>query len=406
MGLDRAVKSLTRPSPEVLRGPEPHANGQPLLPLTDIGHAHSWWLDRMVRTNRPLVERMTLVWHDWFATTNKDVQAPALMVRQNELFRAHALGSFANLFAAVTTDPAMLIFLNGNVNKAGAPNENFAREMMELFSLGVNRGYTESDIREQARALTGWKNDWVQGHPNNFWYDPALHDGGEKVVFGKRGTFDWQAACRLCIRHPMHSSFLVRKLWSYFIPVPPSRKTQRALERLYVRKRYAVRPVVEAILRHPAFYEGPAMVKPPVIYMAGLLRAKGRGIDTIDWRESGAQAGQELFKPPNVAGWNDDRWLDSGTWLARWKGAAEAIRPFAVTPQNVRPANARQLVDRALAFWNHPRLLRGTKKVLIQFAAAALADAGGDPATRATYTALAENTLRQLIATSPEFQVA
>jgi uncharacterized protein (DUF1800 family) len=224
-------------------------------------------------------------------------------------------------------------------------------------------------------------------------------------VFGKRGTFDWQAACRLCVHHPMHPSFLVRKLWSYFIPVPPSRKTQRALERLYVRKRYAVRPVVEAILRHPVFYKGPAMVKPPVIYMAGLLRAKGRGIDTIDWRETGAQAGQELFKPPNVAGWNDDRWLDSGTWLARWKGAAEAIRPFEVTPQNVRPANAFQLVDRALAFWHHPRLLRGTKKVLIQFAAAALADAGGDPAKRATYTALAENVLRQLIATSPEFQV-
>jgi hypothetical protein len=204
----------------------------------------------------------------------------------------------------------------------------------------------------------------------------------------------------------MHPSFFVQKLWSYFIPVPPSRKTRRALEGLYVRQRYAVRPVVEAILRHPALYKGPAMVKPPVIYMAGLLRAKGRGIDTIDWREMGAQAGQELFKPPNVSGWNDDRWLDSGTWLARWKGADEAIRPFAVTPQTARPGNPFQLVDRALAFWNHPRLSRRTKKVLVQFAAAALMDAGADPGRQATYTALAENVLRQLIATSPEFQVA
>jgi uncharacterized protein (DUF1800 family) len=300
----------------------------------------------------------------------------------------------------------MLVFLNGNLNRAGAPNENYAREMMELFSLGVNRGYTETDIREQARALTGWKNDWVQGHPNNFWYDPALHDAGEKTVFGKRGAFDWQGACRLCIHHRNHPSFFVRKLWSYFIPTPPSKKTQRALERLYVRKRYAVRPVVEAILRHPAFYEGPPMVKPPAIYIAGLLRAKGLGIDTIVWRAVGQQAGQELFAPPNVAGWNDDRWLDSGTWLARWKGADQALMPLRIPVGAGQPGTPAQLVNRALAFWGRPRLLRGTHKALVQFAAGVIADAGADPTRQRNAAGNAENVLRLLIATSPEFQVA
>lgn len=408
--LDQAVRTITHPRRERLRGPAPHVEGgAPLDPFGVPLHDHLWWLDRMVRTRRPLVERMTLVWHDWFATSNTEVVVPKLMIEQNNLFRSKGLGSFAALLAAVTRDPAMLVWQNGNVNRKESPNENYAREMMELFTLGAGRGYTERDVREQARALTGWTNSFnAEGKPIGFRFDPALHDGGAKVIFGKRGRFDWRDAGRLCVNHRAHPSFFVDKLWSYFVPTPPSESTQRGLERLYRARNERVRPVLEAILRHPDFYEGPPMVKPPVIYTAGLLRAKRRGIDSGDWGQHGALCGQQLFKPPNVAGWNDERWLDSGTWLARWQVAAKVIEPFALTQGTAKMPRAAQLVDRALDFWHRPALRPATRKALLRFAEAALRDARKvtNEETKRLYPAFAENTLRQLIAVSPDFQVA
>ena len=144
----------------------------------------------MVRTSRPLVERMTLVWHDWFATSNEGVGSQRLMLDQNELFRSHALGSFQQLLLDVTHDPAMLLWLNGTENRKDAPNENYAREMMELFTLGADTGaYTERDVREQARSLTGWQDRWSKNDgPVDFHFDPADHDDGVKTVFGKKGV--------------------------------------------------------------------------------------------------------------------------------------------------------------------------------------------------------------------------
>src|SRR5436305_12182062 len=154
----------------------------------------------MVRTSRPLVERMALVWHDWFATSNAGVGSQKLMLQQNELFRRHGLGSFERLLVDVTANPAMLLWLNGTENSKDAPNENDAREMMELFTLGADRGaYTERDVREQARSLTGWQNEWKEGVGDyDFHFDRREHDAGMKVVFRKSGRYDWQAACRLC----------------------------------------------------------------------------------------------------------------------------------------------------------------------------------------------------------------
>ena len=163
LGLVAAVQSLTRPSgPATLTGPAPvDDQGDPIAPADSWGHDHLWWLDRMVRTNQPLVERMALVLHDWFATSTASVSTAQQMIDQSNLFRAGCFGSFLDLFMAVTVDPAMLQWLNGNENRKQAPNENYGREMMELFSLGADRGaYSEDDIREQARALTGWRNDY------------------------------------------------------------------------------------------------------------------------------------------------------------------------------------------------------------------------------------------------------
>src|SRR5918993_1019665 len=265
LGLEGAVRSLTRPKGEKFVGKPPHDDkGRALAPADAWGHDHLWWLDRMVRTSRPLVERMTLVWHDWFATSLEGVGSQKLML-----------------------------------------NENYARELMELFTLGAGNGYSERDVREQARALTGFDNDWKRGAGNvNFRYDRERHDAGTKRIFDKRGAFDWEDAVRLCLAHPKHGSFFVEKLWHYFIPTAPDAATRRSLEAMY-RKDHEIRPVVEAILRHPALHRGPRMVKPPAVYTAGLLRAIGRGIDTNSWAWLASGTGQRLFMPPNVAGWDD-----------------------------------------------------------------------------------------------------
>src|SRR4051795_13464946 len=209
LGLHGAVRRLTNPGPEKLRGPKPQDDrNRPLAPYDAWGHDHVWWLDRMVRTNRPLTERMTLIWHDWFATSIDGVGSQKLMLLQNRMFRTNGMGSFHDLLLKVTTNPAMLIWLNGVDNRAGSPNENYAREMMELFTLGADRGaYTENDVREQARALTGWQNRWKPGVGDyDFHYVRAPHDGGRKTVFRHSGTYDWHDACNLCLQNPKHAS--------------------------------------------------------------------------------------------------------------------------------------------------------------------------------------------------------
>ena len=395
-GLHHAVLSLTRPPAERLVGPPPVDDKHfPIAPLDASGHDHLWWLDRMVRSNRPLVERMTLVWHDWFATSNQGVGSQKLMLDQNATLRKHALGSFADLLLDVTSDPAMLQWLNGNKNAKGRPNENYGREMMELFTLGADRGaYTEVDVREQARALTGWRSNRVKGvGPTNFRYDPKFHDDGTKTVFGKSGAFDWRDAARLCLTHPDHPSFLVAKLWSYFVPTAPPRATAQALERIYAAKHH-IRPVVEAILQHPALYTGPRMVKPPVVYAAGMLRALGHGITTTQWFRVAPLSGQRLFYPPNVAGWDESRWLDTATFRGRWFLAALAQLGSAGNGTG-GPA---KLVDEAVAYWRHPAVSKATRAVLLAFATRSLA-AGASPAD-------VEIALRQLVATSPDLQTA
>jgi uncharacterized protein (DUF1800 family) len=409
LGLEGAVSALTNPGREAFVGPAPvDDKSRPLAPYDAWGHDHVWWLDRMVRTSRPLVERMALVWHDWFATSNDGVGSQRLMLNQNQLFREHGLGSFAELTLSVTKDPAMLLWLNGSDNSKWSPNENYARELMELFTLGAGHGYTESDVRQQARALTGFRNDWKQGAGSiNFRYDAERHDTGAKTIFKKRGAFSWKDSVKLAVAHPAHPSFFVRKLWSYFVPTAPDEATARALERSYVSSGRRVKPVVAAILEHPALYDGPRMVKSPAVYNAGLLRRLGRGVDTTSWAWLGSMAGQMLFYPPNVAGWDDSRWLDTATWRGRWHIATYVLRPYALDPnKGAQPYDAQALLDGALEFWNRPAIGDTTRAALLAFAQAALADAGTSSWKRKQYPVMTQNALRQLIAVSPEMQTA
>jgi uncharacterized protein (DUF1800 family) len=406
LGLDGAVRSLTHSGPEKLVGPKPGDDkGRALAPRDAWGHDHLWWLDRMARTSRPLVERLTLVWHDWFATSVDGVGSQKLMLDQNNLLRRLALGSFETMLSAITKDPAMLLWLSGTENSKWSPNENYARELMELFTLGAGRGYSERDVREQARALTGFANDWRQGAGSvNFRFERDRHDTGLKRVFGKSGRFDWEDAVRLCLRHPSHASFFVDKLWGYFIPVAPDTATRRSLEGMY-RKGFQIRPVVEAILRHPALYTGPRMVKPPAVYNAGLLRARGRGIDTLAWAWLSGESGQRLFRPPNVSGWDDERWLDTATFRGRWEVANYASQPYSLTDKQSAslPSEPRALVADAIAFWGSPTLRPATRAALVGFAARAMSDADAKW-KRTSYRFLTANALRQLVVMSPDYQ--
>ena len=407
-GLHKAVLSLTRPrGRERLIGPEPtNGTGGALDPVNTWGDDHTWWLDRMVRTNQPLLERMTLIWHSWFACTDDEVPR-ALMLRQNEMMRSHALGNFLKLFMDVTKDPAMLMFLSGAENTKWSPNENYGREMMELFSLGANRGYTQYDVHEQARALTGWTYTWDQTlGAIDFRFDPTLHDDGVKRIFGHSARWDWRDSCRLCVNHPTHPSFMVKKLWDYFIPVPPPARDQRALEQLYVGSAFEIRPLVEAILQHPLLYRGPRMVTPPAVYFAGLMRASGQYVTTNAWAWIGDISGQRLLAPPNVAGWDYTRWIDTGTWMGRLIGLDVLLRPREIQtgagesyPAYERPKAA---LERALRFWGSPKLSATTTRSLLQFGSDVEGQIGGEEWKTVTYRILRQNALRGLIATSPD----
>jgi uncharacterized protein (DUF1800 family) len=409
LGLDGAVHALMRPGRDRLKGPRPHDDdGHKLSPYDRWGHDQLWWLDRMVRTSKPLHERMTLVWHDWFATSRDGVDSAKLMLRQNQLFRRVGLSSFPALLMEVTRDPAMLLWLSGVDNEKGSPNENYARELMELFTLGADRGaYTEHDVREQARALTGFRYTWSRNlGPTRFRFDKSRHDTGYKKIFGKRGRYDWRDSCRLCVHHRLHPSFFVTKLWGYFIPTPPKAGTKRSLEHLYVKSGYEIAPVVAAILRHPALYTGPRMVKSPAVYLAGMLRGLGRGIDTEAWTWLMSLAGQQLFYPPNVAGWDDTRWLDTATFRARWEIAGYALRPKQVKNGDKHvPHKAGELVSRAHAVLGRPTVTPQTEHILEHFARRSLADAN-QKWKQDAYPPLIENALRQLLASAPDLQTS
>ena len=407
-GLKRAVLSLTRPKGNAkLLGPAAHdEDGLPLDPANAYGHDMLSWLDRMVRTNQPLVERMALSWHDWFATA--DVGQDQLNLDQIDLFRRRGLGSFSDLLMDVTIDPAMLLWLSGNENTAEGPNENYARELMELFSLGAGAGYSETDVREQARALTGWTNDWDDDvGATNFHFDPERHDTGQKQIFGQTGNFDWKDSCRLCVSHPAHAGYFVTKLWSYFVPTPPPKKTLRDLKRLYKKRKYAIRPVVEAILMHPAFHTGPRMIKPPIVQIAGMHRGRKAGVTTDSWVWISETAGQRPLDPPNVAGWDETRWLDTARLGGRWDAAAQTTQEDEIdtdAPYDPKETS-KEALNKALRYWGKPTLTDKTRKELLRFGSRVEAMAVDDW-MQEPYRALRQNALRTLIVTSPDYESA
>lgn len=404
-GMEAAILSLTRPTgAAMLNGPEPvDKAGQPLDPVDVYQHDALYWFDRMLRSDQQLVERMALVFHDWFATNENGI-AQLFMLEQTNLFRKYAFGSFKSLVHDVSADPAMILWLNLNKSVVNVPNENYARELMELFTLGPYRGYTEQDIREAARALTGWTSNGDQeaGTLTGFNLIASKHDSGSKTIFGQTGNFSWEDVARLVVDNQMHPSFFVTKLWGYFIASSPTDAEVSALATLYKASGYQIRPVLEAILAHPALYTGPPLVKPPVVYIAGMLRSRQRFINGDVWSYNAGLAGQRLYQPPDVGGWDDSRWLDSNTMLARWQTVYQIMVQGVVEDWNAYSATEtpEQAVDAAVRFWDRPNLRQETMDVLLDYATTSVTVTPDAPSR-----AQRQNALRHLIAISPDYQV-
>lgn len=296
--------------------------GGDYVDLDDLGSIRQWWLYRMVHTRRPLEEKMTLFWHNHFATANYKVDNPRRMWGQNELFRKYGLGSFRSLLQQVARDPAMLIWLDGAQNQAGKPNENFAREVMELFTLGVEGGYTEKDVQEAARAFTGWRRN-----AGGFVYDPFLHDDGEKTVLGQSGNWHADDVIDILARHPSTAKFVTTKLFRFFVHDNPPAAEINRLSQVYLNSGTDIRAVLQAIFTSPVFYSPAARfakIKSPTEFAIMTIRALDAPMAAVrDLPGSLALMGQDLFNPPNVKGWQEGQaWINSRTLLARVNFAA------------------------------------------------------------------------------------
>lgn len=284
------------------------------------------WLYRMLYSPHPLRERMTLFWHNHFATSNAKVRSNRLMQRQNETLRRHALGHFDAMLSEMTLDPAMLIWLDSDTNKKNAPNENYAREVMELFSLGVGH-YSEKDIQQAARALTGWK---VVSERAAF--DPAEFDESEKTIFGRTGRWTSGDVARLCLEHHACAVFLVRKLFRELVSdtAIPSDKLLEPLAAGFRARNYDIAWLVSTILKSAVFFSPAAIrqkVKSPCDFLLGtVLALEGRPSLTL-LAQGCDQLGQSLLHPPSVKGWDGGAaWINSSTLLKRQNIAFEITR--------------------------------------------------------------------------------
>jgi len=275
----------------------------------------SWWIDRMVKTEHPLVEKMVLFWHGHFTSSYRDVRNSYHMILQNELFRKHALGNFGELLHAVARDPAMLEYLDNNRNRKGKPNENFAREVMELFTLGIGN-YTEKDIKEAARAFTGWT---FRG--NEFVVRRGQHDSGKKTVLGRTGRLDGTDVLDLLLDHPAAGRRMAGRLIGYFVGPDAPKGMVKRYARLLRRYRWNLKPVLAALFNDREFYREEVMcsrIMGPVEFVVSLSRRLGVKPPPPYLVQSAALLGQSLLDPPNVKGWEGGAaWITTSTLLLR-----------------------------------------------------------------------------------------
>jgi len=286
-----------------------------------------WWGQRMLTTNRPLEEKMTLFWHGHFATSEDKVRDYRKMLQQNELFRDKGTGNFRELLISVSEDPAMLAFLDAGVNVKGSPNENFAREIMELFTMGVGN-YTENDIREAARAFTGW--NYVD---LKFVVRENEHDDTSKTVLGRTGNFDGVDVIDIILAQPVTANYIAGKIYRYFVRDDLSPQLQRELGERFRAGNYEIAPLLQTIFMSRDFYSPASVatrIKPPVELVISTYKKMGlKELPGVpDFNVVTATLGQRLLFPPTVAGWAQGKsWITPGLLLARGNFVYDTVFP-------------------------------------------------------------------------------
>ncbi len=340
----------------------PQGSSRPLQPVVDkffyglrsnvleTRRLALWWGNRMVTTPRPLEEKMTLFWHDHFATSEVKVRDVRKMHLQNRTLRAHATADFKTLLLAVMRDPAMLVYLDNRENVKEHPNENFGRELLELFTMGVGN-YTEQDIREASRAFTGWTNEVL-----DFRFDAALHDDGPKTFLGRRGRLGGEEVLDIILEQPATAEFIAGKVYRYLVREDLEPALQAQLGRHLRESGYELKALLGKILSSRDFYSPPSVatqIKSPVQLVVSTYRKLGLGKAPTapDMNSLAGRLGQQLLYPPNVAGWAGGRtWITPATLLERGNAMRSVLFPPSLEefghPDRRMPGIYRQVGER------------------------------------------------------------
>lgn len=287
-----------------------------------------WWFDRLVKCDNPFAEKMTLFWHNHFTSSLRKVGQPKPMFRQNMLLRKHSLGDFSKMLHAIVKDPAMLIYLDNRSNRKSHPNENLARELLELFTLGEGH-YGEGDIHAMARALSGY------GVNRNldFIFRKRWHDDGVKSFLGKSGKFDADDLIDIILTQKRCSIFIVEKLWREFVNPHPDPKETKRLAKIFRNSGYRISTLMKAMLKSP-FFTDPnnraTLIKSPVDMTVGTMRSlEYHDFDTKTALRLLRMMGQDIMDPPSVKGWEGGKsWIDTNTLLTRHGFLRRVLRGY------------------------------------------------------------------------------
>lgn len=305
-------------------------------PIQEEGRQlRNWWIEELLETDQPLVERMVLFWHGHFTSSLNKTRYPSSLYWQNAMFRANAFGSFAKLLRSVARDPAMLLYLDGVRNVARQPNENFARELLELFTLGEGN-YSEADIKAAARAFTGWSIDRETGQ---FAFYPQAHDDGEKTFLGQTGRFGGEEVIDILLRHPRTAELIVEKLWREFVSLTPEPREVKKLGAMFRSAGYEVKPLLRELFLSAAFRDPAnraALIKSPADLVIGTVRVLGLPVpEKTGIGRMMQQLGQNLFNPPNVKGWSGgEAWITTYTLLQRQQILRRIVEATTVSPMD------------------------------------------------------------------------
>jgi uncharacterized protein (DUF1800 family) len=278
-----------------------------------------WWIRRMVMTTRPFQEKLTLFWHGHFATSIQKVKLPYFMWMQNETLRRNSAGNWRKMLKDISKDPAMVIWLDNVSNRVKGPNENYARELMELFSLGEGN-YTERDIKESARAFTGYS---VDRDTQEFVFREKLHDKGTKHFFNRVGNFDGDDIVDIILARPQAPRFIAKKIWEFFCYQGPSDSLVDGLAGLLKSSNYEFRPLFKEIFTSEEFYSDRAVrkqIKSPIQWLVGSVLALQAELMPMRMINGVMRLlGQEVFEPPNVKGWDGGAaWITTASLLTRY----------------------------------------------------------------------------------------